>query len=137
MSDDERPITYKVSTLKGADHYAEWELSIASALLAKDLLEYTVKTRPFFDNPSAAQKKDLIRFGKAWAIIIQSLSPVVQSSLSTAARSTSAPNPQLLWDKLKSQYSPSGGSCLAALLHNIWATPIQEGEDPNPHMARI
>ncbi len=37
---------------------------------------------------------------------------------------------------MKSQYSASVGSPQAALLHNIWATPIQGDKDPNPHMAR-
>jgi len=42
----------------------------------------------------------------------------------------------LLWDEVK-QYSASVGSRQAALLHEIWASPISEGEDPIAHLARI
>ena len=139
MSDSEdNKAAYRVVKLKGSDNYAEWELSIASTLLAKGLLDTINNNAPALSTTlSSTQKKDVREHGKAWAIIIQSLSTVVQASLSAPARSITSPNAKLLWDELKSTYSASVGSRQAALLHDMWTTPIQEGEDPNPHMARI
>jgi len=48
-----------------------------------------------------------------------------------------APNPQLLWEEVKGRYLASVGSRRAALLYEIWASPISEGDDPTPHLACI
>jgi hypothetical protein len=139
MSDSEdSKSTYKVVKLKGSDNYAEWELSIGSTLLGKGLLDITNEDPPPVTASLTANQKNLVKsHGKAWSIIIQSLSSVVQASLSSSARSITTPNAKLLWDELKSTYSASVGSRQAALLHDMWTTPINEGEDPTPHMARI
>ena len=102
MSDDEedRPrSTYKTPILTGADNYAKWELSVGSTLLGKGLLACIISS------PPSSPAKEVQKYGKAFAIIIQSLSHVVQQSLSSAARSITAPNLQLLWDEVKGQYS--------------------------------
>lgn len=139
MSDSEdSKSSYRVVKLKGSDNYAEWELSIGSSLLGKGLLDVTNEDPPAITTSSTANQKNLVKnHGKVWSIIIQSLSTVVQASLSSSARSITAPNAKLLWDELKSTYSASVGSRQAALLHDMWTTPINEGEDPTPHMARI
>lgn len=121
MSDSEDNKTlYRIVRLKGSNNYAEWELSIASTLLAKGLLDTINSPLP---TPStiatATQKKDIKDHGKAWAIIIQSLSSVVQASLTAPARSILSPDAKLLWDELKSTYSASVGSRQAALLHDL------------------
>ena len=61
----------------------------------------------------------------------------LRSDTLSASRSITAYKPQLLWDEVKGQYSASVGSRQAVLLHEIWATPIIEGEDPIAHLARI
>lgn len=104
MSDngDKRPSTYRAVVLRGPENFAEWELSVGSALLAHGLLDCITTTT----SPSATTAaKEVKRGGKAFPLIIQSLSSVVQQSLSTAARSVTAPNPSLLWTEIKSQYS--------------------------------
>ena len=136
-SEDSRS-SYKVVKLRGSDNYAEWELSIGSTLLGKGLLDIINEDPPATTVSLTANQKNLVKsHGKAWSIIIQSLSTIVQASLSSPARSVTTPNAKLLWDELKSTYSASVGSRQAALLHDMWTTPINEGEDPTPHMARI
>ena len=61
----------------------------------------------------------------------------LRSDTLSASRSITAYKPQLLWDEVKGQYSASVGSRQAVLLHEIWASPISEGEDPIAHLARI
>ena len=130
MSDDEKT-SYKVTTLKGSENYAEWELSISSTLIAKDFLDYTTVSVAPSDN------KTKRNYQKAFALIIQSLSPVIQASLSHSARNFLTPNVQLLWEELRTQYSASTGARKAALLQEMWTTPIQESEDPMPRLASI
>ena len=139
MSDSEdSKSNYRVVKLKGSDNYAEWELSIGSTLLGKDLLDIINEDPPAITvSLTTNQKHNIRNHGKAWSIIIQSLSTVVQASLSSAARSITSPNAKLLWEELKLTYSASVGSRQAALLHDMWTTPINEAEDPTPHMARI
>ena len=76
MSEDERT-TYKVITLKGSENYEDWKLSISSVLLSKDLLDYIDAIK---DTNVAKDKRNA---GKCFALIIQSLSPVITSSLPT------------------------------------------------------
>jgi len=77
-------------------------------------------------NTAAITQQGVQKYGKAFAIIIQSLSHVVQQSLSSAARSITSSNPQVLWDEVRGQYSASVGPRPAAVLHDIWASPISE-----------
>ena len=139
MSDSEDyKSNYRVVKLKGSDNYAEWELSIGSTLLGKDLLDIINEDPPAITvSLTTNQKHNIRNHGKAWSIIIQSLSTVVQASLSSAARSITSPNAKLLWEELKLTYSASVGPRQAALLHDMWTTPINKAEDPTPHMARI
>lgn len=89
------------------------------------------------DIPSSQIAKERLRSGKAFAVIIQSLSLVVQQSLSGADRSITSPDPKLVWDEIKTQYSASVGARQAALIQDIWKRQIEEGEDPSPHLGRI
>lgn len=122
----------RTTLLRGSENYADWELSIATSLMAKDLLDCVHDSPPLPSNKIKSR-----RFNKAFAIIIKSLSPIVQSSLSSTARSLTFPNPQLLWQELSDNYSASAGSRQAALLHDMWTIPIGKSEDPTPHMAQI
>jgi len=128
MSDNEEHITYRATILKGAENYPEWELSIGTILLAKDLYDCIEATT------LDANKKEQ---RKAFALIIQSLSTNVQQALSAEVRSITKPDPQALWKELKRQYSAAVGARTAALLQDMWSTHIGEGEDPNTHLGRI
>ena len=128
---------HRVVILRGSENYADWKLSVATSLTAKDLLEYITMDPPSKTASTAAERTQLKQAGQSFAIIVQSLSQVVQSSLSSQARSFTPPNPKLLWDELKSQYSVIVGARKAALLYDMWRTPVLEGEDPAPHMERI
>ncbi len=133
MSDNEDDrTTHKTAVLHGADNYAQWELSIGSTLLGKGLLDCLSSDIPLFQSA-----KERLRFGKAFALLIQSLSAVVQQSLSTAARSITSPNPKLVWEEVKAQYSAAVGSRQAALMQDMWRRQIEEGDDPLPHLGRI
>jgi hypothetical protein len=104
-------ITYKVTRFKGSDHYAEWELTVASTLLAKGWLDTLSDKLPTIASFATSNpKKEIKDHGKAWAVIIQSLTTVGQASLSSPARSINAPNAELLWQELESTSSatPSG-----------------------------
>jgi hypothetical protein len=61
MSDSEdNNATYRVVKLKGSDNYAKWELSIASTLLAKGLLDTINVNSPIPSTTStSSQKKEL------------------------------------------------------------------------------
>jgi len=133
MSDNEEDrTTYKSVVLYGADNFAQWELSIGTTLLGKGLLDGITS-----EIPSLQSAKERLRSGKAFALVIQSLSAVVQQSLSAAARSITSPNPKLVWDEVKAQYSASVGSRQAALIQDIWRRQIEEGDDPIPHLGRV
>jgi len=133
MSDNEDDrTTYKTVVLHGPDNFAQWELSVGSSLLGKGLVD-CVST----DIPSSLSAKERLRYGKAFALLIQSLSAVVQQSLSAVARTITAPNPKLIWDEVRAQYSAAVGSRQAALIQDMWRRQIDEGDDPMPHLGRI
>jgi hypothetical protein len=127
---------YRVTRLKGQENYAEWEFSILSVLLAKDMIQY-LEESPRTESSTKAEQKFNREYRKTYAILAQSLSAIVQSSLSAAARDPLAPNVKILWAELKSSYSAVAGARQASLLHNMWTTPIAENEDPLPQLARI
>jgi transposase InsO family protein len=131
---DNESKSYKTLQLKGSDNYADWELSIATTLMGKDLLDVIHQPRP---SPSVDNAPTIKKHAKAFALIIQSLSTVIQSSLSPAARSITAPDAHILWSELKKKYSASVGSRQAALLHDIWTTKVADIEDPAPILSKI
>ena len=117
LDSEDSKSNYSVVKLKGSDNYAEWELSIGSTLLGKGLLDITSEDPPAITVSLTTNQKNIVKnHGKAWSIIIQSLSTVVQASLSSAARSITSPNAKLLWEELNLTYSASVGSRQAALL---------------------
>lgn len=129
-SDNEDDRTaYKTVVLHGPKNFAQWELSICSILLGKGLLD-CLST----DVLLSQSAKECLLFGKAFATVIQSLSTVVQQSLSTAARSITSPSPKLVSDEIKSQYSASVGSRKGALIQDMWRQHVEEGDDPLPHL---
>ena len=132
-SDDTDTTRFRVVKLLGAENYAEWELSVSAALMYKDLEVSAPPVLPTSDG--YAEKVKECR--KAFAIIIQSLSPTVTASLSAKARSITEPNPKLLWEELKSHYSASVGAHQAHLLQQMWTIPISEGDDPSKRVAEI
>ena len=115
MSEDERT-TYKVVTLKGSDNYEDWKLSISSVLLSKDLLDFISMSKATTD---AADKR---KAGKCFALIIQSLSPVITSSLPANIRNPLDPKAALLWepsaDVLGSSRRSPSDSCAGTLPHH-------------------
>ena len=130
MSDSENESgSYKI-VLKGSDNFADWQLSVTLTLLGKNIIDCIQSERPkLVTAATSGEKKDFQRWGKAYAILIQSLSMVIRSSLSSLAS-----NPMLLYDELVIQYSAMSGSRKAALLQDM---KVSEGEDPNPHMGKI
>jgi len=130
MSEDERT-TYKVITLKGSDNYEDWKLSILSVLLSKDILDFVKTTK------ATTEAKDKRDAGKCFALIIQSLSPVITSSLPANVRNPLDPKAALLWDHLEKTFSAKVGARQATLVHELFRTAIPEGEDPMPHLSKL
>lgn len=126
---------YKGVTLFGPHNYAEWELSVKTSLILKDL-EIGAPVN-IGDTPSPKDKYNYKKFRQAFALLIKSLSPEVQASLSAEICSVESANSLALWNELKAQYSAAVGARQAHLLQQMWATPVIEGEDPNKHMAEI
>jgi hypothetical protein len=91
VSENERTTTYKVITLKGNDKYEDWKLSILSVLLSKNVLHFVKTSRTTSD---VEDKRDT---GKCFGLLIQSLSPVIKSSLPANCRNPLAPMPAKLW----------------------------------------
>ena len=120
MSDNEEErLSYK-SIILHPDNFAQWELSIGTTLLGKGLLD-CISTDVPLGLPMKEAAKEKLRYGKAFAVVVQSLSGVVQQSLSSSARSITSPNPKLVWDEVKAQYSAAVGSRQAALLQDMFA----------------
>jgi hypothetical protein len=136
---DNETKSYKTLQLKGSDNYADWELSIATTLMTKDLLDviHTPRPSPPDTGSTAVYNATTRKHSRAFALIIQSLSTVIQSSLSPAARSITTPDASVLWAELKQKYSASSGSRKAALLQAVWTTRAAEGEDPASALASI
>jgi hypothetical protein len=109
MSEDERT-TYKVITLKGSDNYEDWKLSILSVLLSKDILDFVKTTK------ATTEAKDKRDVGKCFALIIQSLSPVITSSLPANVRNPLDAEAALLWDHLEKTFSAKVGARQASNL---------------------
>jgi hypothetical protein len=128
MSEDER-MTYKVITLKGSENYEDWKLSILSVLLSKDILEFITNKAP--------DAKEKSKAGKCFALIIQSLSPVITSSLPANCRNPLDPKAALLWEHLEKTFSAKVGARQAILVQELFRTTIPEGEDPTPHLSKL
>jgi hypothetical protein len=122
MSEDERT-TYEVITLKGSDDYQDWKLSISSVLLSKDLLDFISMSKPTTD---VADKR---KAGKRFTLTIQSLSPVITSSLPADCRNPLDPKAALLWAHFRHAFSAQVGARQATLVQELFRTTIPEGED--------
>ena len=127
---------YHATPLKGQENYAEWEFSVLSVLLAKDMIQYLDES-PRTESSTKQEQKFNREYRKTYAILAQSLSNRQIISLSAAARNPLTANIKTLWAELKLSYSAVAGARQASLLHNMWTTPIAENEDPVPHLARI
>jgi uncharacterized protein (DUF1697 family) len=128
MSEDERT-SYQVITLKGSNNYEDWKLSILSVLLSKDILEFITNKAP--------EAKDKSKAGKCFALIIQSLSPVITSSLPANVRNWLDPKAALLWEHLEKLFSAKVGARQAILVQELFRRTISEGEDPMPHLSKL
>ena len=127
--------SYQGVILTGPQNYAEWELSIKTSLILKDL---EIGTPVSLDSMSSKEDKEKYkRSRQAFALLIKSLSPEVQASLPANIRSVETADSSALWEELKSQYSAAVGARQAQLLQQMWISPVIEGEDPNKHMAEI
>lgn len=127
--------SYQGVILTGPQNYAEWELSIKTSLILKDL---EIGTPVSLDSMSSKEDKEKYkRSRQAFALLIKSLSPEVQASLPANIRSVETADSSALWEELKSQYSAAVGARQAQLLQQMWLSPVIEGEDPNKRMAEI
>ena len=117
MSEDERT-AYKVITLKGSDNYEDWKLSILFVLLSKDILDFVKTTK------ATTEAKDKRDAGKCFALIIQSLSPVITSSLPANVRNPLDPKAALLWDHLEKTFSPKSAQGKQPWCTNSFAPPF-------------
>jgi hypothetical protein len=133
MSEDERTI-YKVVILKGSDNYEDWKLSVSSVLLSKDLIDYIDVKTAIVDDKNVQVKR---KAGKAFATIIQSLSPVITSSLPTDCRDPLKPLPAKLWSRLEKTFSAQVKARQATLMQELFRTVIPEGEDPIPQLSKL
>lgn len=70
---------YKGVILTGPHNYAEWELSVNTSLILKDL-EISAPMS-IGDTPSPEDKDSYKKSRQAFALLIKSLSPEVQASL--------------------------------------------------------
>ncbi|GFZ49601.1 hypothetical protein JCM24511_07002 [Saitozyma sp. JCM 24511] len=123
MSEDERS-TYKVITLKGSENYEDWKLSISSVLLSKDILDYINLSKATTD---AADKR---KAGKCFALIIQSLSPVITSSLPADCHDPLDPKAALLWTHLRRTFSAQVGARQATLSGGTGTALKMQGNRP-------
>ena len=98
-------------------------MATATTLMSKDVYDFIQSARPTAPSTiDAAYTKEIRGQSKAFSIIIQSLSSVIQASLSPGARSIDAPDAHKLWNELKAKYSASVGSRQAAMLLIIFST---------------
>jgi hypothetical protein len=104
---DNETKSYKTLQPKGSNNYANWELSLATTLMAKDLLDvvHDPCPSPPVTGSTAVYNATFWKHSRAFALIIQPLSTVIQSSLSPAARSITTPDASNLWAELKQKYS--------------------------------
>lgn len=125
----------KVVILTGSSNYAEWERSIQTTLILKDLEIMDPIT--LTDGSTTDDKANYKRSRQAYALILKSLSSEVQSLLSAKSLCVSTADSLGLWTELKDQYSASVGSHQAQLLQQMWLLPVEEGENPSKRLAEI
>jgi hypothetical protein len=73
--------------------------------------------------------------GKCFALIIQSLSPVITSSLPVNCRNPLDPKAALLWKHLEKTFSAKVGA--KTLVQELFRTTILEGEDAMPVLSKL
>jgi hypothetical protein len=130
MSEDDHT-TYKVITLKGRDNYEDWKLSVLSVLLSKDLLDFISVSKATTD---VADKR---KAGKCFALIIQSLSPVITLSLPADCQDPLDPKAALLWVRLRRTFWAQVGARQATLVQELFRTTIPEGKDSMVHLSKL
>jgi hypothetical protein len=82
------------------------------------MIQY-LEESPRTESSTKQEQKFNREYRKTYAILVQSLSTIVQSSLSATARNPLNPNVKTLWAELKSSYSAVAGARHASLLHNM------------------
>jgi hypothetical protein len=130
-SDDDR-IPFRIPALARSDNYAVRSRSAASALLGKNLLAFVN-----CDESTITTAADKAKVGKCFAVIYNSLSTVVASSLPAVYADPFNPKPSHLWAHLKRSYSALMGARQAALVQELFETTVTEGENPSDVLARL
>jgi hypothetical protein len=130
--DDER--TFKVSkvTLTGSSDYSTWTKYTSATLLAKDLLHHVS-----VDPTSLSAARDKVKHGKCFAILYQSLAPVVAAAIPAAFSNIFSPNASGLWEHLKRNYSAVVGNRQAALIQQLFRTSVRESENPLEVLSKL
>jgi hypothetical protein len=130
----------RVVYLEGNDNYKDWDTSIEITLIQKDLIDVADGSEPRPADESTTLKAWRRQDRKAWGYIVDSLSPTVRGALPARftkySGSTNASS-YLLLEHLRNTYSAVRGARMAELYHTIWASKLDEGADPSPHLSRI
>ncbi|RXK36487.1 hypothetical protein M231_06271, partial [Tremella mesenterica] len=132
-SDDERPPTRRRVLLNNSDNYKEWERSILSRLIQKDLDEVVEADAQLPSGAPAAQKAWLRKDRKAWAVVDESLSTAVHDVLPPHVLDINSTTPtgllaKSLLDHLRTTYSAARATRKAELYRLIWRTDIDESD---------
>jgi hypothetical protein len=137
---DDKPHRPSV-VLKRQTNYKEWERSTNNTLLIKDLSDIVDGSYPSPRTSSAEaaelwawKKSDRKAFGYLIDKIVYWSLP---NEFSTYTPKGANSQSKLLWGHLAKTYSVGSAARKAELLQMIFRTELMEGEDPNPHCAKI
>ena len=126
-----------VVTLQGSDNYAEFEFSLATWLVGRNLLRFTQELPSEYIDlegkiPNPNYSKDCQQANLAYSVIVSKLSASICASLPAYLRNYTKPKPDSLWTHLKRSYSAQVGARQATLVQQLFRTDIPEAEDPLP-----
>ncbi|RXK39060.1 hypothetical protein M231_03684 [Tremella mesenterica] len=130
-SEEDRPTTRRRVTLTSSDNYKEWERSILSRLIQKDLDEVVEVDAVVPSGPATDQKAWMRKDRKAWAAIDESLGSAVHNVLPPHLLDIHTTSPtgllaKSLLDYLRATYSAARATRKAELYRIIWRTDINE-----------
>ena len=158
MSDSEEEAISKGVILNGVDNFSTWQQDIRAVLLgrnfnafitspfsvtlAKALSPYfpvdaNVPTRAELAKAAEVEAKCEGKRAKAFGILFKSLSQAVRSRTPADKIDWDAPNPQLLYQYLVTEYGASSGTRQAELWSLVWESKVEEGENPVKKLLQI